>query len=204
MHYASMNDYLKILDIIESCKEDVNDRSREGYTALHFAAANNAWESIDILLKMGADVNARDKDGYTPLHWSFTNPNIVTIKQLLNYGADILAEVVFPRLGETLYAQDNILSLLSVEWLEEQIHYANLAGYNYLGRKQLIKAVDHYNELGLISNAFAKCYKQIIKYAAIEDIKGISKYVGDVTYIASNQAGYTSLAGDHSDDEDFE
>jgi ankyrin repeat protein/truncated hemoglobin YjbI len=47
---------------------DVNDRGREGLTALHYAVRSGKLPLIRLLLDRGADVNARDPDGLTPFH----------------------------------------------------------------------------------------------------------------------------------------
>ena len=46
---------------------DVNDRSREGLTALHYAVRSGKLPLIRLLLERGADVAARDPAGLTPL-----------------------------------------------------------------------------------------------------------------------------------------
>jgi ankyrin repeat protein len=45
----------------------VEDRGRQGLTALHYAVRGGKLPLIQLLLERGAQVNARDEDGLTPL-----------------------------------------------------------------------------------------------------------------------------------------
>jgi len=72
---------------------DVNDRSREGLTALHYAVRSGKLPLIRFLLERGADVNARDPDGLTPLlHLAKTRAKLdhLAVQNLLaEYGANL-------------------------------------------------------------------------------------------------------------------
>lgn len=70
---------------------DINERDREGRTALHWAAESNGNPAIvHALLDAGADINGRDRQGRTALHWAAeTNRNPAVVRVLLNAGADI-------------------------------------------------------------------------------------------------------------------
>ena len=82
---------------------DVNDRSREGLTALHYAVRSGELPVIRYLLEHGADVAARDPDGLTPLlHLARTRAaldHVAVLELLAAYGADLDART---EAGETL------------------------------------------------------------------------------------------------------
>jgi ankyrin repeat protein len=62
-----------IIDLLLEAKKvkgmgDVNDRDKEGRTALHYAAASSNEITAEHLIKKGADLNCQDHNGLTPLH----------------------------------------------------------------------------------------------------------------------------------------
>ena len=81
----------------------VNDRSREGLTALHYAVRSGELPVIRYLLEHGADVEARDRGGLTPLlHLARTRAaldHVAVLELLVGYGADLDART---EAGETL------------------------------------------------------------------------------------------------------
>ena len=60
---------------------DVNDRNKEGKTALMFAVESDVPEVVQVLLDAGADANVKDKQGVTALMLAVKNslPDVVQI-----------------------------------------------------------------------------------------------------------------------------
>ncbi|TNK93681.1 hypothetical protein OUY_04865 [Wolbachia endosymbiont of Leptopilina clavipes] len=58
------------MELLSTCKANVNAADHKGATPLHYAACGNRLEEMKLLLKNGANVNAVDNSGFTPLHLS--------------------------------------------------------------------------------------------------------------------------------------
>ena len=89
LHWAILQNDLKIVTALLRAGADLNARTKHGGTPLHTAAS--AWDNPTVvreLLKAGADVNARNEDGATPLHSVASAANAVA---LLEAGADVNA-----------------------------------------------------------------------------------------------------------------
>lgn len=69
--------------------EDVNDKTKDGKTALMYAASYGRAKVVDVLLKRGADVNLADNEGETALMEASGDWFSKTISLLLEYGADV-------------------------------------------------------------------------------------------------------------------
>ncbi len=69
--------------------EDVNDKTKDGKTALIYAASYGRAKVVEVLLKRGADVNLADNKGFTALMEASKNWCAKTIHLLLQYGADV-------------------------------------------------------------------------------------------------------------------
>ena len=68
LHWASMDGYLEISELLTSSGADVNIRNRYGgYTALHRASYQGHLEIVQLLLCQGADMSIRDNIGRTAL-----------------------------------------------------------------------------------------------------------------------------------------
>jgi hypothetical protein len=67
---------------------DVNERDREGKTALSIAAEHDCIAVAKLLLDRSADVNASDSLRRTPLMWACSQGNYDMIELLLSKGAD--------------------------------------------------------------------------------------------------------------------
>ncbi len=70
---AWKRDGIPIIDVLLEAQKveglgDVNDRDKEGWTALHLAAAYSNEITAEHLIKKGADLHCRANDGHTPLH----------------------------------------------------------------------------------------------------------------------------------------
>lgn len=73
-------------------KVDVNQRDKDGVTALHEAARCARWDVMETLIAHDADINARTNAGNTPLHAAMAaalgTGKTETMQRLLNLGAN--------------------------------------------------------------------------------------------------------------------
>lgn len=76
-------------------REELNSKSKYGYSLLHMAIAGHHWDTVNFLLDEGIDINLKDKNGNTALlymvdHMEFNyEEGIKVIKRLLDMGADV-------------------------------------------------------------------------------------------------------------------
>lgn len=68
---------------------DVNERGRDGRTALHHAVIDGNQDAIRHLLAFAADVNLADNDGNTALHFAANNHSVDIARVLVDAGAAI-------------------------------------------------------------------------------------------------------------------
>ncbi len=82
-------------------KADINEKDKDGNTALNHAADLGYIEIVRLLVDKGADLNMKNADGDTPLMkalsayspYTYNNDNYNTIARLLiNHGADLDAK----------------------------------------------------------------------------------------------------------------
>eukprot|EP00967_Tisochrysis_lutea_P110043 scaffold171686_cov30-Tisochrysis_lutea.AAC.3 len=70
----------------------VDERSKDGESALHVAGIRGDIATVRLLLDGGADVNARTPPGITlsmtPLHWAIYHGHTPMVEMLLTAGAD--------------------------------------------------------------------------------------------------------------------
>ena len=67
LHYASLEGYLEISELLTSSGADVNIRNSNGNTALHWASYYGHLEIVQLLLCQGADISFRTNGGNTAL-----------------------------------------------------------------------------------------------------------------------------------------
>ncbi len=82
-------------------KAFVNQKTKDGSTALHSAASSDNVDNIKLLISAGADVNIQNNEGYTPLLYYFSNVHcrfkLDVIKLFLDHGADLTLKSKFNR-----------------------------------------------------------------------------------------------------------
>lgn len=66
----------------------VDERDRDGGTALMQAIVSGHTELVRFLIAQGADINAQRKDEWTPLHFAAQGRNVEMIRLLLDHHAD--------------------------------------------------------------------------------------------------------------------
>ncbi|WP_264682940.1 MULTISPECIES: ankyrin repeat domain-containing protein [unclassified Wolbachia] len=79
------------IELLSTCKANVNAADHKGATPLHYAACGNRLEEMKLLLKNGASVNAVDYNGATPLHYAACGNRLEEMKLLLKNGANVNA-----------------------------------------------------------------------------------------------------------------
>lgn len=98
---------------------DVNERDKDGRTALHHAAIQNDRSIVDLLLDFKAQPAPVDNDGWTPLHFAARNHNVEIARALLQAGAPVDAADIhgntplFRAVFESRGSGDMIKALLS-------------------------------------------------------------------------------------------
>jgi len=68
---------------------DVDERDRDGRTALHHACIQNDRPLVDLLLAFNAQVASADSAGWTPLHFAARNHQVDIAGALLESGAPV-------------------------------------------------------------------------------------------------------------------
>ena len=71
---------------------DVNEKTKQGKTALILASAAGHAKVVEALLDLGADIQAQDNNGATALILAATEGHADAVKILLNRGADVAAK----------------------------------------------------------------------------------------------------------------
>jgi len=71
----------------------VNQKNKQGKTALHRACCKNQSSTVECLLKIAdLDVDERDVMNRTSLHWAAFFGHLETVKTLISFGADVNAK----------------------------------------------------------------------------------------------------------------
>jgi len=68
---------------------NINNRDKDGMTALHNAAIEGHIEIVKYLLKRGANLEAANNVGMTALHLAVYNRNIEVVRELIKNGAKL-------------------------------------------------------------------------------------------------------------------
>jgi len=67
LHFAAMEDRVKVVQLLIDYGANINIRNKFGYTAMHSAVIEENIDALKCLVQNGADINARDDLGTTPL-----------------------------------------------------------------------------------------------------------------------------------------
>lgn len=90
--YSAIYDENYSVSIIKSLLEyihDIDDKDRNGETALIYAAKQNNAEIIKLVIEKGAEVDTQSDSGETALIWAIKTERPGIAKLLINNGADI-------------------------------------------------------------------------------------------------------------------
>lgn len=89
LHFACIEGYTKIVELLLNAGCDLNKQNDLGKTALHYSASNGYKEIVDLLIKNGkCHLNLLDKKGKTALFYSQINRKIDVTNILLYNGAE--------------------------------------------------------------------------------------------------------------------
>ncbi|MDQ7839250.1 MAG: ankyrin repeat domain-containing protein [Thermodesulfobacteriota bacterium] len=87
----------KVKEYLESDKNLVNLRNREGETPIFAAVSSGNEEMVELLILNGADINVKEQQaGTTPLYWATRLENTGIIDLLLSCGANINEKIGMP------------------------------------------------------------------------------------------------------------
>ncbi|EAY12976.1 hypothetical protein TVAG_405220 [Trichomonas vaginalis G3] len=87
--YSMIFGLLSLCEYFISHGANVNEKDKNGETALHFAAIYNSKETIELLISQGANINEKDGNWKTALHVAAENNSKETAELLISYGANI-------------------------------------------------------------------------------------------------------------------
>lgn len=86
--FSTIEDKVKIMELIINQGLDINHQIKNGWTALMFSCTRiNHLPLTKVLLEHGADISIRDKEGHNPLSLAIKSQNYPAIELLKQYGA---------------------------------------------------------------------------------------------------------------------
>lgn len=88
LHLAAEGGHDAVVELLMSCKVDLNAIDVRGVSPLHMAAARGHVRIVETLIDSMATVDARDLEGSTPLHLACLNGNREAVACLLAHEAD--------------------------------------------------------------------------------------------------------------------
>lgn len=124
LHYASYNNDLELIRVLEDLKANQKAETQAGLTVLHMAAQSDAVDSF-IHYRNVIDINTKDSKGMTPLHWAAYMCSERIAAFLLSLDCDINAE------------DDN---------RDTPLHLAALYGNTRIVRRLLMKGADRHRK----------------------------------------------------------
>lgn len=82
------DDDIKLAEILINNGANINDKDRNGHTALHYCVYYKNYKLMEFLVNNGADMDVQDNNGNTPLQLSIMRKYDNFSKFLINNGAD--------------------------------------------------------------------------------------------------------------------
>ncbi|KAL3872338.1 hypothetical protein ACJMK2_040269 [Sinanodonta woodiana] len=93
LHIAAANDNLRIVIYLTETKPRLlQQKDKNGSTALHHAASKGSVPVIESLLEAGMDITARNNDNENMLHIAACNDNVTIVKYLIKTNPGLLQE----------------------------------------------------------------------------------------------------------------
>jgi ankyrin repeat protein len=90
MAAVAAKDILGLQEVLRQPGVDVNEKDRDGRTALILASMSGKLDFVDALLSKGAQVNLADTlGGHTALHFAVQSGQIEIVKRLISGGVEI-------------------------------------------------------------------------------------------------------------------
>jgi serine/threonine-protein phosphatase 6 regulatory ankyrin repeat subunit B len=109
---ACLNNDIKTVKKLIKSNVDVNEKTKENFTALTVASQYNHVAIVRLLIKAGADVNIVDNKGLTPLIWASQDGYIEVAKLLIENDADINFQDANGRTALMWASQDGYFELV--------------------------------------------------------------------------------------------
>jgi len=88
LHYASYEDDLEMIRVLEDLNCNVLATSKTGLNVLHMAAQSDALDSA-IHFREAVDINGTDAKGMTPLHWAAYLSSEEVASLLISLGCEL-------------------------------------------------------------------------------------------------------------------
>ncbi|EAY04877.1 hypothetical protein TVAG_287910 [Trichomonas vaginalis G3] len=87
--YSGMFNIPSLSEYFLSLGANINEKHKDGLTALHYAAIKNSEETVKFLVSHGININEKNKCGETALHYAAQYNNKEIAKLLISHGANI-------------------------------------------------------------------------------------------------------------------
>ena len=125
LHWAVVDDDIPTVRELAQLRENINKRTKNGWTPLHLAAArNNNLAMTKALLELRADVHVRDKWGWTPLHFAAArSKNPAIVEALLDADANHRAKTKSGHTALDLIEENEDLEDTPVRWRLNDLSY---------------------------------------------------------------------------------
>lgn len=85
-------DHIRLIEVMDKYKININHRSYDGATPLLLAVSLGRIDIALTLIEYGADVNVSDNEGISSLHLAGQIPNVNLLNSLLDHGADVFVK----------------------------------------------------------------------------------------------------------------
>ncbi|EAX99323.1 ankyrin repeat protein, putative [Trichomonas vaginalis G3] len=131
--YSAIFDIPSLCEYLLSHGANVNEKDKDGKTALYYAAECNKKATTQLLLLNGANIHEKDYEGKTILHRVAWNNRIESAEVLISYGANVNEKDRFGNLALHFAASNNF------EEMTELLisHCANINEKEYHGKTAL-------------------------------------------------------------------
>ncbi|EAX90658.1 hypothetical protein TVAG_142020 [Trichomonas vaginalis G3] len=134
--YSVMFNIPSLLDHFLSFDANINDKDKDGETALHMVTRKNSKEMAELLISHGANINEKDEKGRTALHIAARKNSKETAELLISHDANVNAKDKYGRTVLLFAVRKN-----SKETAELLIsHGANINEKNPYGKTALHEA----------------------------------------------------------------
>lgn len=130
----SDRDDVDLARVVVEAGANINEKDRNGNTALHYCVYYKNYELADFLIKSGVDLDIQDNNGNTPLLLASYHSDKISSKLLIDNGAN---KTIKNRNGESFFDFEKINSNSKLDKLNELI-------------KEITRIKDNYDHSGYI------------------------------------------------------
>jgi ankyrin repeat protein len=88
LHYATMNEDLKMAQMLIEYHAAINARDHDGLTPVMSACSKGSLEMVELLVRHGAKTDARSNDGYSAMHCAVSSGCLGILQGLLRHSSD--------------------------------------------------------------------------------------------------------------------